>query len=58
MKTLYDTISDKAAFETAVFNAVHKALLDLGPKIRDLDWANVSVSAKARAQHSPASSRF
>lgn len=52
MKTLYESIPDKAAFEATVFNAVHKALIDLGEDIKQLDWANVAVAEHNRG-HNP-----
>ncbi|HEY4372531.1 MAG TPA: hypothetical protein VGN52_11460 [Burkholderiales bacterium] len=31
-------------YDEAIFKAIHKGLSDLGPRIRELEWANVLLA--------------
>lgn len=43
--TLYDGIRDKKLFEEVLHAAILQGLVDLGPRVRELDWANFSLSS-------------
>lgn len=42
MKTLWDSIEDKEKFKQVIFEAVHQAAIDMGDKIYEIEWFNIS----------------
>ena len=46
-QTLYDAIKGhEREFERVIYAAIENSLVNLGPRIYELDWANVSVSMR------------
>lgn len=48
MKTLWDSIEDKEKFKQVVLDAVTKAMADLGDKVYDIEWFNISKKDLSR----------
>lgn len=52
MNKQIDTLGDlirghECAFARVVYEAVNTSLMDMGERVRDLDWANVAIAIQS-----------